>query len=145
MPPRPHTLSRIAAGAAVLALLGCGGPAGPDPSGTTGSSSSVRDSPTITASSSTTSSSGTSPTASRASRCVGDVRQAMTPVQQPRQLMMTALARGPVTRLDSPIAEQGVGSMLSLGGWRDAQTVTNASRHLQQVAPTIDGTKVGML
>ncbi len=58
---------------------------------------------------------------------------------------MVAMSPGPVTSLDAPIAEQGLGSMLYLGGWQNASTVKAASTHLQQVSPTVDGTKVGML
>lgn len=143
MSRRPHTLPRIAAGAAVLALVGCGGSGDPEPSSTGDSSqSSTASSP----SGSSGSSGDDSPSGEQAAgSCVTHVREAMTPTQQAGQLLMAAMNPGPVTSLDAPIAEQGLGSMLYLGGWQGSQTVAAASEHLQQVAPTVDGTKVGML
>ena len=58
---------------------------------------------------------------------------------------MAAMQPGPATSLDQVIGVQGLGSMLYLGGWQDRSTVAAASQHLQEVAPTVDGTKVGML
>ena len=58
---------------------------------------------------------------------------------------MAAMQPGPATSLDQVIGAQGLGSMLYLGGWQDRSTVAAASQHLQEVAPTVDGTKVGML
>lgn len=140
MSRRPHALPRIAAGAAVLALVGCGGSGDPEPSST-------GDSPTSSASSSPSDASGddSSSEARAEGSCVSGVREAMTPTQQAGQLLMAAMNPGPVTSLDAPITEQGLGSMLYLGGWQGSQTVAAASEHLQQVAPTIDGTKVGLL
>lgn len=70
----------------------------------------------------------------------------MTPTQRAGQLLMVALdpSAGP-TGLDRYISEQGLGSMLYLGGWREHQAVAGASAHLQQVAPRVDGRRVGML
>ncbi|QNF95896.1 glycoside hydrolase family 3 protein [Janibacter sp. YB324] len=69
----------------------------------------------------------------------------MTPTQQAGQLLMAAMQPGPATTLDGPIGAQGLGSMLYLGGWQESATVAAASKHLQEVSPTVDGTKVGML
>lgn len=69
----------------------------------------------------------------------------MTPTQQAGQLLMAAMQPGPSTSLDSAISGQGLGSMLYLGGWQGSGTVAAASSHLQEVSPTIAGTKVGML
>lgn len=69
----------------------------------------------------------------------------MTPTQRAGQLLMVAMNPGPATSLDPYIENQGLGSMLYLGGWTNSSTVTAASTHLQQVSPTVDGTKVGML
>lgn len=139
MSRRPHALPRIAAGAAVLALVGCGGSGDPEPSSTGGSSESS------TSAGPSRSSGDDSPSESQDGSCVTDVREAMTPTQQAGQLLMAAMNPGPVTSLDAPITNQGLGSMLYLGGWQGSQTVAAASQHLQQVAPTIDGTTVGML
>lgn len=139
MSRRPHALPRIAAGAAVLALVGCGGSGSPEPSSTGGSSTSS------TSSSPSGSSDGGATTEAQADSCVTDVREAMTPTQQAGQLLMAAMNPGPVTGLDGPVSDQGLGSMLYLGGWQGSQTVAAASEHLQQMAPTVDGTKVGMI
>ncbi|WP_114203056.1 glycoside hydrolase family 3 N-terminal domain-containing protein [Janibacter anophelis] len=69
----------------------------------------------------------------------------MTPTQQAGQLIMAAMQPGPATSLDPAISQQGLGSMLYLGGWQGSSTVAAASSHLQEVSPTVDGTKVGML
>ena len=69
----------------------------------------------------------------------------MSDTQQAGQLIMAAMQPGPATGLDPYISEQGLGSMLYLGGWKGSDAVTAASEHLQDVAPTVDGTKVGML
>lgn len=69
----------------------------------------------------------------------------MTPTQRAGQLLMVAMDPGPATSLDPYITEQGLGAMLYLGGWQGAPTVQAASAHLQEVSPTVDGTKVGML
>lgn len=58
---------------------------------------------------------------------------------------MAAMQPGPATSLDPAISQQGLGSMLYLGGWQGSSTVAAASSHLQEVSPTVDGTKVGML
>ncbi|WP_277452584.1 glycoside hydrolase family 3 N-terminal domain-containing protein [Janibacter sp. DB-40] len=139
MSRRPHALPRIAAGAAALALVGCGGSGSPEPSSTGGSSTSS------TSSSPSGSSDGGATTEAQADSCVTDVREAMTPTQQAGQLLMAAMNPGPVTGLDGPVSDQGLGSMLYLGGWQGSQTVAAASEHLQQMAPTVDGTKVGMI
>lgn len=149
MTRRAHALARTAAGATLLALTGCVGPTGESPS-STGTSSPSSTSPSAPSSSepsesSSTSSDTSSDTAAQASACVTDVREAMTPTQRAGQLLMAAMDPGPVTSLDPYVADQGLGSMLYLGGWEGAATVRAASEHLQQVAPTIDGTKVGML
>lgn len=151
MSSRAHRLPRITASLAVLALVGCG----------TGSEGSTDESGTATSSSSTsgsTSSDGTSsgsgsgsetssgsPGRAKASSCVTGVRDAMSDTQRAGQLIMAALQPGPATGLDPYINEQGLGSMLYLGGWEGSDTVSAASDHLQEAAPTVDGTKVGML
>jgi len=154
MSSRLRHLPRIAASAAVLALVGCGAGDGEDtssPSGTgTGSSStSATDStsPSDGSDSSSSSSATSSATADGpgASSCVTDVRDAMSSTQQAGQLIMAAMQPGPATGLDPYISQQGLGSMLYLGGWEESGTVEAASDHLQQASPTIAGTKVGML
>lgn len=159
MPTRASHLTRAAAGLAVLALVGC---ASDDPgtddtsssstSSSTPSSTSAEDTTSATSSSaaaSSPSSSSRSTTATadgpEASACVEQVRDAMTPTQQAGQLLMAAMQPGPATTLDGPIGAQGLGSMLYLGGWQESATVAAASKHLQDVSPTVDGTKVGML
>lgn len=139
MSRHPHALPRIAAGAAVLALVGCGGSGSPEPSSTGGSSTSS------TSAGPSGSPDEDSTTGAQADSCVTDVREAMTPTQQAGQLLMAAMNPGPVTSLDEVVKNQGLGSMLYLGGWQGSQTVAAASEHLQQVAPTVDGTKVGMI
>lgn len=164
MSSRVHRLPRIVASATVLALVGCGAggegsgddasgsptsnatssSAAPSSSTASGGSSS---SPRRGGSSSSTTSASPSSTAGapKASSCVTGVRDAMSDTQQAGQLVMAALQPGPETALDPYIAEQGLGSMLYLGGWEESGTVAAASDHLQQSAPTIDGTKVGLL
>lgn len=161
MTTRVHRLPRIAASAAVLALVGCGGSGGGESASSTsgsGSSSSSTgsstgssgtgssgDSSSATGSSDTSASSSATAGGAKASSCVTGVRDAMTPEQQAGQLIMAAMQPGPATSLDPYINGQGLGSMLYLGGWQGSGTVKAASDHLQQAAPTIDGTKVGML
>ena len=130
--------SRALALTAALALAGCGGSGGADSSGTSSTSESA-------STSATSSSSASTAQGPQASACVAGVRDAMTPTQQAGQLLMAALNPGPVTGLDPYISGQGLGSMLYLGGWEGSANVAAASAHLQQVAPTINGTKVGML
>lgn len=162
MSSRVHRLPRITASAAVLALVGCGaGGNGADGSADSGSAS---PSSTTSGSSSSGSSTSASPgrdgsgssttgetsssgnaTAPKAGSCVAGVRDAMSDTQQAGQLIMAAMQPGPETGLDPYITEQGLGSMLYLGGWKDSGTVAAASDHLQQSAPTVGGTKVGML
>lgn len=128
----------LAAALAATMLAACGDE--PAPTATSEASSpSTSDSTTSTAPSST---SGTKKSPS----CAADTAAAMTPTQRAGQLLMVALdpSAGP-TGLDSHISEQGLGSMLYLGGWRGQQAVTEASAHLQQVAPRVDGRRVGML
>ena len=156
MSSRARSLPRIAASMTVLALVGCGsGSEGGDgesssaasssstsSAGSTGSDTSESTSPRTGSSSSSTSGSSGAP---KASSCVTGVRDAMTDTQQAGQLIMAAMQPGPATGLDSHISEQGLGSMLYLGGWKGSDTVAAASEHLQEAAPTVDGTKVGML
>lgn len=155
MPTRASHLTRAAAGLAVLALVGCASDdpgAGSTSSSSTSSPTSAEDTTSATSSSAATSSpssSSRSTTATadgpEASACVEQVRDAMTPTQQAGQLLMAAMQPGPATSLDGPIGAQGLGSMLYLGGWQESATVAAASTHLQDVSPTVDGTKVGML
>ena len=160
MPTRASHLTRAAAGLAVLALAGCGADSGEDSSTSSSSTSGAKTSTSTTSTSATSSPSSSSKTSSSssssrttsatasgpdASACVEQVREAMTPTQQAGQLLMAAMQPGPATGLDGPIGAQGLGSMLYLGGWKDSGTVAAASQHLQDVSPTVDGTKVGML
>ena len=134
-----HVFSRAAAAAAALALVGCGS-SGDSAASTTGGSSGG----STTAGSS--SSRGTSPSSTPVvSSCVKKVRGAMTPTQRAGQLVMAALEPGPADGLDQYVSEQGLGGMLYLGGWEGADTVAATSKHMQQVAPTVAGTKVGTL
>lgn len=141
---RHHRSLRVAAAAAILALVGCGGSEDTSGSEPTGSQE--------TASTSTSSSQrsrspdpGSDAATTQASSCTTAVREAMTPTQRAGQLLMTAMDPGPATSLDPVIANQGLGSVLYLGGWQGSAAVTAASQHLQQAAPTIDGTRVGMI
>lgn len=158
MSSRTRHLPRIAASVAVLALVGCG--AGSDETASSTSESSTSESSTSSSGGSSTTKGGegsstTSPTSSdsssstaggpKASSCVTGVRDAMSESQQAGQLIMAAMQPGPATGLDPYISGQGLGSMLYLGGWEESGTVKAASDHLQQAAPTVDGTKVGML
>ncbi|WP_245634762.1 glycoside hydrolase family 3 N-terminal domain-containing protein [Janibacter terrae] len=161
MPRRATHLTRATAAVAALTLVGCGSDSGDEASSPTSSTSSSTSSGTSSTSRSTSAtaspsspsskktSSSTSTTTSAsgpaASSCVASVRDAMTPTQQAGQLLMAAMQPGPATGLDGPIGQQGLGSMLYLGGWQDSGTVAAASAHLQDVSPTVDGTKVGML
>lgn len=162
MPTRSSHLPRAAAGLAVLALVGCGSDTGGGATTSTSSatsstsesasSSSSASSTTASSSSSSRPSSSSSASASttasggpKASTCVSTVRDAMTPTQQAGQLLMAAMQPGSPTGLDAAISQQGLGSMLYLGGWQGASTVAAASSHLQEVSPTVKGTKVGML
>ena len=154
MPTRPLRLPRIAASAAVLALVGCGAGGGNTASesrsggssstSSSGSSSTTKGGDGSSTSSSSPSSSSTSD-APHASACVAGVRDAMSDTQKAGQLIMAAMQPGPAIALDPYISGQGLGSMLYLVGWEGSGTVKAASDHLQQAAPTIDGTKVGML
>ncbi len=130
---RRRILSRTAAAAAVLALVGCG---------TSGSGESTT---SDSSSTSTSSAKGGPSSSSEGTACVARVREAMTPTQQAGQLVMAAMQPGPASALDEQITRQGLGGMVYLGGWEGRETVAAASRHLQQVAPTVDGTKVGLL
>lgn len=158
MSSRAHRLPRIAASVAVLALVGCGAGSGEDTgsstSGSTSSSATGSDgtgetgsSSSASTSSGSTSSSSSSATAGgpEASSCVTGVRDAMSGTQQAGQLIMAAMQPGPASGLDPYIRDQGLGSMLYLGGWKESGTVAAASAHLQQASPTVNGTKVGML
>ena len=155
MSSRVRPLPRIAASVAVLALVGCGsdgggstketGSATSSGSATESTSNGTSTSDSDSSSGSSSDSSSGSPGRAKASACVTGVRDAMTDTQRAGQLVMAALQPGPATGLDPYISEQGLGSMLYLGGWKGADTVTAASEHLQDVAPTVDGTKVGML
>lgn len=150
MSRRAHLLPRAAAALAVVAVAGCGSGGTEAPASTSSGTATSATSSDGSASSSDTSDETTSSTsgssgADGASACVARVRDAMSPTQQAGQLLMVAMSPGPATSLDPQINGQGVGSMLYLGGWQGASTVRAASEHLQQVSPTIDGTKVGML
>ena len=146
MSTRAHQLARFTAALVVLSLAGCGSatsenpPSSITPSSTTPAAATP--SSTTTATASTSTSTGAEPAASA---CVTKVRDALSPTERAGQLLMVAMNPGPATSLDPYIAEQGLGAMLYLGGWQDAATVAAASAHLQQVSPTIGGTKVGML
>nr|WP_257907474.1 hypothetical protein [Janibacter limosus] len=63
----------------------------------------------------------------------------MTPTQQAGQLLMAAMQPGSPTGPDAAISQQGLGSMLYLGGWQGASTVAAASSHLQEVSPDRQG------
>ncbi|WP_245634462.1 glycoside hydrolase family 3 N-terminal domain-containing protein [Janibacter corallicola] len=140
-----HVFSRAAAAAAALALVGCGSSGDSAASTSGGSSGTSATGSSSTAGSSSTGGTPPSSTPAAASSCVKKVRSAMTPTQRAGQLVMAALEPGPADGLDRYVSEQGLGGMLYLGGWEGADTVTATSRHMQQVAPTVDGTKVGTL
>lgn len=143
--PRTHRLSRLVMSAAILGLVGCGVNGDPPASPSSPASSTSAGSSRATPSSSAPTSATTTPNTPRASACVRQVRTTMTPTQQAGQLLMAALAPGPATALDPYITQQGLGAMLFLGHWEGSSTIKAASNHLQQVAPTVDGAKVGML
>ncbi|TWD15563.1 beta-N-acetylhexosaminidase [Marihabitans asiaticum] len=119
---------------AVLALAAC---SGSTPAAETPSSSSA---PSPSAAESSTSTQAQGP-----SECVSSVSEAMTPEQRAGQLLMVALTpQMGQDGLDAQLAD-GLGNMLYLGGWEGRSRVAEASAHLQEGAPTVDGTTIGML
>ncbi len=150
LPARRRAALALVAASTVL-LAACG-------DDETGTSTSSESSPETTSSSaasastsartSTSSSPRKAPSAGlpKATSCVASTRDAMTTEQQVGQLLMVALDPGSgATGLDSQIRDLSLGNMLYLGGWTGHGTVTAASAHLQQVAPTVGGTRVGLL
>lgn len=145
----------LALGAAAVLAAGCGGST--DPADSADDASPDATSTPDTSSAATSSSSGGesprstgTPSGSAApnqpSACVTDTVAALDAEQRAGQLLMAALM--PVagrTGLDQSITGEHLGNMLYLGGWSGAAEVAATSTHLQDIAPTIDGTRIGLL
>lgn len=130
------------------------GSSGSAPSGTGGASSSgTRSStggPGSTSSTGTvaasTSAASTSTPSTHGAGCAETVVAAMDDRQRAGQLLMAALTPDAGQGgLDGYVRDQALGNAFYLGGWQGRETVAAASAHLQEVAPSVDGHRVGML
>lgn len=143
---RLHTLSRTLVAATALAVAGCLSGGDGSPSSESGRTS------TATSSSTTTATTPSSPrpttlssTDTTTSACVRQVRGGMSPTQRAGQLIMGAVTPGSSDAVVTHVVERGLGGAFYLGGWEGARSVSSTSRRLQQAAPTVEGTTVGLL
>lgn len=136
-------------------LVGCsvGSPAAGRTSMTSVASASASTSParTSTSAASTSATPTTSMTRSSAATvapalaCARRIVGRMTPGQKVGQLVWPALGAGAgASGLDRTIRDHHLGGIFYLGGWTGSATVAQASRHLQTLAASADGHRVGL-